>query len=120
MSDAENEPIQVPPICQKHFRDMIVEKLKIPPSGPWQVAAVTANLLLFQAATADDRIWKQAEGKQENLSDILGRIGCLACWSEDSYDRMILVQKKGLSHAAQVAQGKAIDPDWKLDLRKPS
>ena len=110
---SEEQPtIVVPSLCNDHRHKMLVHDLQIPPTGPWQVAELTATILLFQAAAQDERISRRAENEASNLSLILAEVGCLACFEPKWYDLMVALLKKGVSRAAKVAQFKERDPDW--------
>lgn len=104
--------ITVPMMCDRHRFDLIRDRLKIPPDGPWTVAEVTMLVLLFQAAMADERIQARIGGDAEAAAIVLNELGCLACWERKWYKRALLVLSKGVSYAAKVAQGKFYDPDW--------
>lgn len=104
--------VEVPVMCERHRYDLLVDRLKIPPHGPWMVAEVTMQIMLFQAATADERIQARTGGDPHSLSLVLNELGCLACWERKWYKRALLIIEKGVSYAAKVAQGKFYDPDW--------
>lgn len=109
--------VAIPKLCDFHLRDAVHFRLKLKEWEPWRANLIVLNILLFQAISGDERIWKRAEGKTENLGLVLGEIGCLACWSHLAYRRVIRVLKKGLDHAAAVSKGEIIDdpdfPYWK-------
>lgn len=110
--DVVKNAAQVPSFCDWHHHDLIVRQLRIPESGPWRSTTIVAQLLLFSAVVADPAIGAMLDGSQKSLRLVVGGMRCLACTKPDAYARAIRVLKKGFSHAAQVQQGKATDPDW--------
>lgn len=108
----ERPQVVVPELCKKHQRDLIVRRLKVPESGPWQGTLAAAQLLLFNRAAADPRIVARAEQSTENLTLVLAEVGCLACYLPEWYRRSITVLRRGLGHAIAVAYGKDEDPEW--------
>lgn len=108
----DRSTIHIQRLCARHEHELVVHRLQIPEDGPWLVAVVTAQILLFQWASADDAIWKRAERDAANLTLVLAEIGCLACRYVPGFDAAVRVLQKGIDHAAMVAQGKASDPEW--------
>jgi len=114
MSELPQDAVMIPSLCETHKRK-VVHGLGIPAHGPWMVAVVTAQILLFQFATLDKEVWDAAEGDTAKLSRVLAGYGCLACKYYKGFGKAMVILRKGVSHAAQVAQGKICDPDW-IDL----
>lgn len=115
---SENPTVVVPQLCQKHQRALI-QRLMIPESGPWRVAIITAQIMMFQAAVANDVVWQRcsalADGQpnSEDLSLVLAEIGCLACFEREGWLRVLRIMgTKGIRYAAQVAQKQIEDADW--------
>lgn len=109
--------ITVQQMCERHRYALLHDYLDLGPGDAWMAREVGALILLFQGASADDRIWKRAEGKAENLSLVLGEIGCLACWDSALFGRVARVAQKGLAHCAAVTQGRIADEGF--DFTKP-
>jgi hypothetical protein len=105
----------LPLMCEKHRRDLLVNRLKLGPTSSWLAHELTAQILLFQWLAGDKRIWARANGNAENLSLVLAEIGCMACWDRAAYGRVYrLLQKVGLTIAAKIAQGKLVHDDWPI------
>jgi len=104
--------------CERHERDILHTRLKIEESGPWVLALVTMQLLMFGWMCTDQRIYARTAGDTHALTLVLGEIGCPACYDHDGYLRALMVIRRGgLHHAAQVAQSKATDPAWPVVQR---
>lgn len=105
-----NTQITVPQLCRFH-QQRLVRKLAIGPEGPWGTAIVIANILLFQAATENERVWQRC-GTLENgradesaLSLVLAEIGCLACFQREKFSAVLrLMKQKGLNEAARISR----------------
>lgn len=108
----ETPVIQIPALCANHQHELVVHRLQIPESGPWVLAMIIMDVLLFQWATKDPGIWKRADGEVADLTLVLAEIGCLACRYPDGFGAAVRVLQKGIDHAAAVSQARATDPDW--------
>jgi hypothetical protein len=120
MSESSELPagtVVSPPLCQWHQHDLVVHRLKIPESGPWVVAFVTMQILLFTWVTSDVRVYRRTRGELADMSLVLAELGCLACYDGEGYDRATILLRRDASLAAKVAQGKATDPDWPIQAR---
>ena len=110
---ADDRPeIVVPTMCERHRYDLLVRRMKLGPDDSWMVYDLTMQILLFQAASADPRIHARTGGDSRQLSLVLAEIGCLACWERKYYRKAMVIMRKGIEHAAKVAQGKRHDADW--------
>lgn len=110
----------VPPsFCEWHKSDLIRMRLKIPDTGPWMVALITAQILMFTWSTTEKSVNDRlgSDGEPADLTLILNEIGCLACAFGDGFDRATILIRGDISHAAKVAQGRAKDPVWPIDQR---
>lgn len=108
----------IPTLCERH-RAELVHGLAIPESGPWQTAIIVASILLFQASTADDRVWQRCtllengDRDANDLSLVLAEIGCLACFKPESFGQLLgIMQKHGITYAAELSRGTRVDPEW--------
>jgi hypothetical protein len=112
-SEPSDQPqIVVPQFCRFHQHELIVRELRIPESGPWMSSTVIAQILMFQAAAASERVAKRTENDANALSLVLNELGCLACAFPRAWRRAIRVMLKGFHHAAQVSKREVQDPDW--------
>lgn len=110
---SEQQPqINVPSFCHRHLRELVVWELSLMPDQTWRAHVVVAQILMFQAAAASDRVQEQSAGDAHALSGVLANLGCLACAFPDSFKRAVTVLRKGLSHAAAVSKNELQDPDW--------
>lgn len=80
-------------------------------SDPWQALVVVVQLGVFQAATADERVWQRCsptEGGDRDVADlslVLAEIGCLGCFKPKTRDALIeRVRTEGLSAVAQAVR----------------
>ena len=101
--------IWVPDMCRAHQAEL-VQRLRIPESGPWRVAIIVTQIRLFQTATACDRVWQRCglteSGERDvaDLSLVLAEIGCLACFDRSAFQETVdLIRTHGLSHVAQLS-----------------
>lgn len=104
--------IHLPILCRGHAHELVVHRLEIPETGPWVLAMVVMELLLFQWAAKDPAIWKRADGNVADLTLVFAEIGCLACRYPDGFDAAVRVLLKGIDHAVAVSQARVSDPDW--------
>lgn len=97
-------------LCKRHRYDLIVKRCKIREHEVgWLAMEVSAQILLFKLLIADRRIDARMGGNIANASLALAEIGCPACFDPSYYRLTYRVCKKGLDHAAKVAQGKRAD-----------
>jgi hypothetical protein len=120
MSDSElpESAIVIPDMCNLH-QSTIVHGLRLRQRDPWKVAIVIANMMLFQAASAGDVIWKRAanadgsEPSPKDVSLVLAEIGCLGCLDNRNFQRVFTILRKyGLSDAAKISRGELDSPFW--------
>jgi hypothetical protein len=113
------DAVMAQPLCDYCQHDLIVHRLRIPPEGPWRVAFIAAQILLFTWATTNPTIRARlgAEWGPSDLSLALAEVGCPACYDGEAVDHVSLVLRKGIDHALQVGTRKASDPDWPIDAR---
>lgn len=69
-----SDPIMLPEMCLTHQK-LLVEKAEVPESGPWRSLLIVAQIALFQAATTDEKVYKEIGGDVKNIT----KIGCIAC-----------------------------------------
>jgi hypothetical protein len=81
--------IMMPELCFEHQK-LLVSKAGVPESGPWRSLIIVAQLALFQAASADDKIQKEIGGDIHQI----GKIGCLACRKQSQFWDLIEAYKK--------------------------
>jgi hypothetical protein len=118
-SQDKEPPIAVPPLCQRHQRDVCVA-LGLGPKGPWQSAVVITNIAMFQVAARDQRVWERCpvvEGTDkrdaQGLTMVLAEIGCLGCWLPRELRGLLrFAQLHGLSEVARCTR----DPERMLAL----
>lgn len=97
--------VQVPSMCATH-RALLVRQMGYGPDGPWMALEVMCTIALFQAATADAKVYAEIDGDLKNLT----RLGCLACRKPDAFGEIIDAgQKHGLSAI------KALGEKWVKD-----
>ena len=108
--------VVMPPLCDRHNAEA-VQRMGYGPQDHWRSALLVLQLLLFYRVMME---FSAGEEKLEKLdtptvNTKLAERGCLAC-ADDSTFRLAcrLVKEKGLEWAANVAQGKKVDPEWTL------
>jgi hypothetical protein len=116
MSEAEKNPeVMAQPLCERHQAYLVNHVLPTREDEPWRAVIIVANLLFFQAITADKGFHARCGGDAESMSLILAELGPSCCAVRDSVqDRIWKVMAKGISHAAQVSQRKVIDPNFDI------
>ena len=104
----KDSTVFLPDMCRAHQAEL-VNRLRIPESGPWQSTLVIMNIRLFQAATANPKVWERCsvvdDGKRDesDLTLVLAEIGCLACFDRHTYgETLSLMRTKGVSHVAKL------------------
>lgn len=76
--------IVLPALCELD-QSLIVHGARFKAEDPWQALLVTANLALFQAASAGQRVWSMVRRTEDGLADaadlsrVLAELGCLGC-----------------------------------------
>lgn len=119
-SDPNKKPlVELPLMCAKHDR-RVVDRLQLTEDGPWRVALITMQMLLFRAAICDERIAKRSEGDTRNLTLILAELGCPACDRPDDFHRAMHVMRKGLDYATRVAKGDVFDAYFGVPANPPT
>lgn len=106
--------VVVPQMCERHRYDFLARRMKLGPDDMRLAIEVTVQLLLFRIVVADDRIVARTRGHAEDISLVLGEIGCMACWDWRAYRLAYRCCQKGLEHAALVANGKLADEGFPL------
>lgn len=101
----------VPPYCPACGAWLVGPRLAIPESGPWRVAIVVSQVLIFQQITARKDFMARCDRKIENATLILAEYGCPGCAFPEELLRVGRIMVKGLDHAAAVSQGKVKDPE---------
>lgn len=81
---SEHPQVEVPQMCQKHQR-LLVEQLRIGPEGPWQIAIVAVQIVLFQGSLTFQSVWGKIGGDVTKLKTL----GCLACERPDVFGEAI-------------------------------
>lgn len=96
--------VMVPSLCAPHMHELVVQRLRIPESGPWQTRMVIAQMLLFQWTATDPRFWQRC-GRTKDERDVaamnlvLAEIGCLACWSSRGFQTIWQMMRDDLEGA---------------------
>lgn len=113
-SDIPANAVHLPMMCSQHMTILVREVLKFSPSDPWRTGTVIANMLLFQALTADPRLHARCEGETgQTMSLVLAELGPLCCAVRGSVlERVFAVMAKGLEHASKVSRREVIDPTF--------
>lgn len=103
----------LPQMCARHQR-AVVERLLIPPSGPWQMTIVAVNLACFRATTFDERFLKRTEGDPASFSVVLAEMGCLACLQGRAFQTALEIAKHDGEWMPlfEAAFGKKAHPMW--------
>lgn len=84
MADDVEPIINVRPMCNTH-RVLLVRQLGIGPDGPWRAVEIMTMLALFQAMTADPKVWEEIGGDATRLPEL----GCMACRKPDAFGEII-------------------------------
>jgi hypothetical protein len=91
MADATERPqITVPDMCQRHQR-LLLDQIGIGPEGPWRSAIVSAQVTLFQGATAHPNTYSRI-GRDVTR---IGELGCLACDRPDVFGEIVQAWQLG-------------------------
>lgn len=83
-----SKQIKVPQFCPKHH-SLLVHQANYKKTDAWQAMTVVANLVIFQAVTADPKT-------QEKIKDDITKIenfGCLACYKPDAFGEIVEAAK---------------------------
>ena len=113
MTEPTRPRIYIKNICKKHQEILLINKLHLTAKDPYMATQFIAELLLFQGSLmGDSRVHKRTGGDMGQMNLVLAEIGCLACFDRDLFKRVVGVMRKGLTHAAQVSQGKANDREF--------
>lgn len=81
-------PIMAPGMCLTH-RVLLVRQVGYGPQDPWRALEITATIVLFQAATCDEKIYAEVGG---DVTKIAG-LGCLACRKPDAFGQIVEAAK---------------------------
>lgn len=107
------DAFRVPPLCRRHAHELIVRRLQIPESGPWEMTTVACNLLLFGPTMRDPRLTAIASDDLQGMRVLVQGLKCLACFLPAEYFRAATeVLRGGFVHGFAVAYGKETDPAW--------
>ena len=85
---SDHPQIMVPDICQKH-QWLLVKQAGYRESDPWRALLIVSNIVLFQAATCDDKTNKRIGGDITRI----GELGCLACYKPDAFGEVVEAAK---------------------------
>jgi hypothetical protein len=128
MTGLPENVVRLPSLCERCRHDVVVNELGYARADTgWMTAEVTYQLLLFQRVAARDDIREQCgadpragtPAEAVALSEAIGSY-CLRCLYPAEARLALIVSRKGVPHAAQVAQGKIDDPDHlPLTRKKP-
>lgn len=80
--------IVMPNMCDKH-QYLLVQQAAYGPRDAWQALIIASQIVLFQAATCDNRIWKQLGGDVTRVPEL----GCLACQKPDAFGEIVEAAK---------------------------
>lgn len=113
MSDVTRAPVMIPSYCESHLYELLVLRLGIPESGPWQSRTVISQMLLFQWVCVDPRFWRrcgneECERDTHAMNIVLAEIGCLACFAPKGF-RVVWQMMRGDLDAAIGASKRG---DW--------
>lgn len=107
--------VRAQPLCDIHTSYLVHGVVKMRDDEPWQAALAVAQILIFQAITADSSFHARTEGKIENFSLMLAEMGPPCCaLRESALGRVWDCLRQGLDHAAQVSLGKKFDPEFDI------
>lgn len=103
----------LPQFCRRHALQ-VIEQLRIPRSGPWQMTLMAANLACFRALTFDPVFLKRTEGDPAAFSLVLAEIGCLACHQPRAIELSIEILREDREWMPlfEAAFGKKAHPRW--------
>ena len=113
----------VPQLCPT-CTSRVVHGTGFKPEDAWRALVVVVNIGLWQASSADHRVWERcgkAEGSEKAdtaaLSLVLAEVGCLGCFKPKTRDGLIQhVVNHGLDDLARIVK-KQPYPD--LDTEAP-
>lgn len=110
MSEREPPLIQPAQMCDKH-QSLLVRQAGYSQKDPWQALIIVSQLVLFQGATCDDRLFEKIGDDITRIAEI----GCLACFKPDSFKEVVQAAK---SH--KLEDIKALGEKWlKIRALKP-
>ena len=95
---AADTAIKIAGLCPTH-RYLLVKQVGFKPSDPWMVLEVATQIALFQACTADEKIWAKVGGDKHKIPDL----GCMACVKPDAFGEIVAAARGAAS------KGDAID-----------
>ena len=87
MSEPQKK-ITVPKMCENH-RSLLIHGTRFKKNDPWQMLEVVANIVLFQAASANSLTHEKIGNDISKLQDL----GCLACYSPDVFSKVVRMAK---------------------------
>ena len=94
--------IVVPALCVQHQAQLLHEA-NIGESGPWQVAIIQAQIVMFQGLSIDQEVWLMVGGDVQRFHEV----GCPACLRPALYEEVIAAFKSGVPGAP-----KALGESW--------
>lgn len=94
------QPITVPPFCDRHQRDLVIE-CGYKPTDPWRALMIAAQVAMFQSAITVDTIQKRLDGDIRGIQEL----GCLACRLPQSFRQVIREGKKNLGAIKALGDG---------------
>lgn len=80
--------IHVPDMCKTH-QSLLIHQAGYTIEEPWRAVIVMAQIVLFQAATADPEFHNRTGGDITRTSEI----GCLACFKPDAFGEIVEAAK---------------------------
>lgn len=90
MPEGKHARVVVPDMCQKHQR-LLVDQVGIGPDGPWRSCIISAQITLFQGATADPKMAERLGGDITRIVEV----GCLACHRPDVFGGLVDAWQRG-------------------------
>lgn len=114
MSEDRNV-IPIPDMCGKH-QYLLVRQCSYGPHDPWRALLVSTQIALFQGATSDLGVWREADGRVENLM----KIGCLACRKPDLFGELVDVVQKSDSMTDHIQAIKRRGELWVSSAKGPA
>lgn len=80
--------LMMPPMCDKH-QYLLCQQAGYKESDPWRALIIVSQLALFQAMTADPKIYERVHGKVECIAEL----GCHACCKPDAFGEIVEAAK---------------------------
>lgn len=107
--------VPIPAMCDRHV-DQVERELSKALGGLVLAPYMVVVVMLFQVATSDPDLWRQAETVEE-VGIALTRLGCPACRYPRGFHAAVrIIRRRGMTFAAQLSRNEATSANWRPDV----